>query len=225
MPWPGTGQWTYTPRDMGNFPPLNYTYDDLGGPGGAGSMIAERLANLGSIGTTAETTMSAPVPEGNNIELVGASLSPLTVQGTGAQTTVRLQPAVRSQLAASLANATVSSPPDRVFLNLEDVRGTRDAQILSVFIDLPPNAKPAEHPDLLAGSVALFGLGDASFDSGEHGGQGLNFALDISKVVDKLHLEKKLDNDSLDVTIVPNKVVADRDQITIGKVSIFRKGR
>ena len=73
--------------------------------------------------------------------------------------------------------------------------------------------------------MALFGLVDASFDSGEHGGQGLNFALDISKVVDKLHLENKLDNDSLEVTIVPNKVVADRDQITIGSVSIFRKGR
>jgi len=133
MPWPGTGQWTYTPRDMGDFAPLNYTYDDLGGPGGAVSMIAERLANLGSISTTAEATMGASVPEGKNIELVGASLSPLTVRGTGAQTTVRLQPAVRSQLAASLANATVSSPPDRVFLNLEDVRGTRDAQVLNVF--------------------------------------------------------------------------------------------
>ena len=225
MPWPGTGQWTYTPQDLGNFAPLNYTYDDLAGPGGTVSMIAQRLANLGSISTTAEATMSASVPEGNNVELVGASLSPLTVQGVGAQTTVRLQPAVRSQLAASLANATVSSPPDRVFLNLEDVRGTRDAHVLNVFIDLPPNAKPAEHPELLAGSVALFGLGDASFDSGEHGGEGLNFALDISDVVDKLHLENKLDNDSLDVTIVPNKVVADRDQITIGKISILRKGR
>ena len=225
MPWPGTGEWTYTPRDMTDLALLDYTYDDLSAPGGAVNMIAQRLVNLGSISTTAEATMSASVPEGNNIELVGASLSPLTVQGTGAKTTVRLQPAVRNQLAASLANATVSSPPDRVFLNLEDVRGTQDAQVLSVFIDLPKDAKPAEHPELLAGSVALFGLMDASFDSGEHGGQGLNFALDISKLVDKLHLENKLDNDSLEVTIVPNKVVADQNHITIGKISILRKGR
>ncbi|ADV83106.1 tyrosinase family protein [Terriglobus saanensis] len=224
MPWPGIGKWIYTPRDMGNFNQLDYTYDDLTRPGGAVNVIAERLVNLGAAIKVEGSKMSASVPEGKNIELVGASLSPLRVEGEGAHTLVRLQPEVRRQLTASLEKAAVSSPPDRVILNLENVRGTRDTQILNVFINLPPNAKPAEHPELLAGSVGLFGITDASFELGDHGGEGLNFALDISKVVDKLHLGSALDSDSLGVTIVPNKTIADEDQITIGKVSIFRKG-
>jgi tyrosinase len=210
---------------MSDFAQLDYTYDDLNRPGAAVNLLAERLANLGAISTTVRSDMTTPVPEGQNVELIGASPAALKVSGIGTQTTVRLQPEVRQQLIASLKNAAVTSPPDRVILNLENVRGAHDAHVLNVFINLPPNSKPAEHPELLAGSVALFGIRDASFELGEHGGQGLNFALDISKVVDTLHLRNTLDSDSLDVTIVPNKLVADQDQITIGRISVFRKGR
>jgi tyrosinase len=159
------------------------------------------------------------------VELVGASQTSLAIGGSGARTTVRLRPEVRRSLTASLANASETAAPDRVILNLENVRGAQDAHVLNVFIDLPQGAKPSDHPELLAGSVALFGLSEASFDSGPHGGQGLSFALDISKLVDSLHLKRALDTDSIDVSVVPNRPVTDDAQITVGRISIYRKGR
>ena len=65
----------------------------------------------------------------------------------------------------------------------------------------------------------------ASIADEEHAGQGLNFVLDITDIVDKLHMKNALDTDSLDVRIVPVKPVPDEAQITIGRVSIFRQGR
>jgi tyrosinase len=94
-----------------------------------------------------------------------------------------------------------------------------------VYIGLPENAKPADHPENLAGTVALFGVRKASDPEGEHGGQGLNFVLDISNIVDSMHMRNALSTDSLDVRIVPVKPVPDEAQITVGRVSIFRQGK
>ena len=54
--------------------------------------------------------------------------------------------------------AAETSSPDRLYLNLENVRGTLDAIALSIFINLPEGSNPADHPEVLAGTVGLFGL-------------------------------------------------------------------
>ncbi len=221
MPWPDKSPWVYTPQQMTSLAPLDYTYDDLTPPPASANALGQRLTVLGAAASGKEAAVST----GRNVELVGANQAPLAIRGTGAHTTIRLQPEVRRNLTASLAGASATNPPDRVILNLENVRGARDAHVLSVFINLLAGEKPGDHPELLAGSVALFGLRDASFSEGEHGGQGLNFALDISKTIDALHLRNALDTDSIAVTIVPHRNVTDDAQITIGRVSIYRQGR
>ena len=95
----------------------------------------------------------------------------------------------------------------------------------SVYIGLPENANPAEHPERPGRHIALFGVRKASMDREEHAGQGLNFVLDITNIVDSLHLNNALDIDTLDVRIVPVKPVPEEAQISIGRVSIFRQGR
>ena len=162
---------------------------------------------------------------GKNMELVGASQEAVPIKRAGASTAVKLDPGARAKVSASLATAAESAAPDRVFLNLENVRGTHDASVLSVYINLPEGAKPADHSELLAGSVGLFGLRKASFKDDKHGGEGLNFVLDITKIVDALHLRNALDVDSLRVTIVPHRPVPDQAQITVGRISIYRKGQ
>ena len=161
---------------------------------------------------------------GKNEELVGANQAALSIKGAGASTDVKLDANVRRKMSASLANASETAPPDRVFLNLENVRGARDAHVLSVYINLPEGAKPAGHPELLAGSVGLFGLRRASLNEGKHGGQGLNFVLEITDIVDALHLKNAADVEALNVTLVPHQAVPDHVQITIGRVSIYRQG-
>jgi tyrosinase len=164
------------------------------------------------------------VTTGKNVELVGASQAALPIKGAGARTTVTLDTAVRRRVAASLALAPETAAPDHVFLHLENVRGTRDATVLSVYINLPEGAKPGDHPELLAGTVGLFGLHGASLKDGKHGGQGLNFVLDITKIVDAMHLNNALDTDSLNVMIVPRQAVPEQAQITVGRIGIYRKG-
>lgn len=162
---------------------------------------------------------------GKNVELVGANQGPLAIKGAGARTTVKLDTGVRQKVAASLIGATETAQPDRVFLKLENIRGTQDASVLSVYINLPEGANPSDHPELLAGSVGLFGLRRASLQDGQHGGQGLSFILDITKIVDALHLGNALDVDSLHVRIVPHRPVPDQAGITVGRVSIYRQGQ
>jgi tyrosinase len=227
MPTPGGGSSVYTPQQMSSLSQQNYTYDSLPQPAPvpAAALFAQRLTRLGASAAAAKVRAGAKVALGRNTELVGANQQPLAIKGTGARTSVKLDAGVRRKVSASLAKASETAPPDRVFLNLENVRGTHDAAALSVYINLPEGAKPGDHPELLAGSVGLFGLRRASAKDDKHAGQGLNFVLDITKIIDALHLKNALDVDSLDVRIVPHQAIPDQAQITVGRVSIYRKGQ
>jgi len=225
MPMPDDKSWVYTPQDMTDLSALDYTYDSLPTPAQPENLLAERLTRLGAVAAARKVTEGATVPTGKNVELVGANQESLPIKGAGASTSVKLDAGVRNRMRASLTEASETAPPDRVFLRLENVHGSHDASVLSVYINLPAGAKPGDHPELLAGTVGLFGLHSASFAEGKHGGQGLNFVLDITKIVDALHLNNALGIDSLRVSIVPVKPVPDNAQITVGRVSIYRHGQ
>lgn len=227
MPMPGGGAWVYTPQQMSSLSGLNYAYDTLPQPAAvpAAALLAQRLTRLGATAAASKVKEGAAVTAGTKMELVGASQQVIPIRRTGASASVKLDAGVRRKVAASLAKASETAPPDRVYLNLENVRGTRDATVLSVFINLPKDEKPADHPELLAGSVGLFGLRQASLTDGKHAGEGLNFVLDITKIVDALHLNHTLDADSLQVTLVPHQAVPDQANITVGRISIYRQGR
>ena len=162
-----------------------------------------------------------------NVELLGSNKQSLRLIGTEARTSVTLDPGVRQKVSASLAAARAATPsaPDRVFLNLENVRGANDATAFDVYINVPDGDDPAQHPDNLAGSIALFGARKASLADAEHAGQGLTFVLEITNIVDALHLTNALDVDALNVRIVPVKPVPENAKVSIGRVSIFRQGR
>jgi tyrosinase len=227
MPWPGGGPWVYTPQQMNSLDQLNYTYDSLPAPAPAPAqaLFAQRLMQLGATAAAAEVQGGAAVAPDKSVELVGANQGPLAITGTGVRTTVKLDTDVRSKVSASLAAASEVAPPDRVFLNLENVRGTHDALALSVYINVPEGANPSDHPELLAGSVGLFGLRRASSEDGEHGGQGLSFVLEVTKIFDALHLDHALDVNSLQVRIVPHRPVPEQAEVTVGRVSIYRQGQ
>jgi tyrosinase len=223
MPMPDK-DWHYTPGDVSSLSQLDYTYDNLAAPP-AVNVLAQRLTRLGAVAAASKVAEGGPVISGENIELVGANQESLPIKSSGVSTSVKLDPGVQRKVTASLATASETATPDRVFLNLENVRGVQDATVLDVYINLPEGAKPGDHPELFAGSVSLFGLKKASAKDEKHGGEGLNLVLDITDVVDALHLKKALDADSLNVRIVPANEVRDEDQITVGRVRIYRHGR
>jgi tyrosinase len=226
LPLPDGTPWDYTPSDMTDLSKFGYTYDDLSSAVTAAPM-AERLVRLGMSPVAAKTaTKGVPaVASTKKVELVGANQGALQIAGGEARTSVQLDPGVRRKVAASLTAAVTTAAPDRVFLNLENVRGLVDSTAFRVYINLPDGANPADHPERLAGNIALFGVRKASLVDGEHGGKGLTFVLEITKIVDALHLNNALDVDKLDVRIVPMKPVPENAKVSIGRVSIFRQGR
>jgi tyrosinase len=72
--------------------------------------------------------------------------------------------------------------------------------------------------------VALFGVRKASKGDSHEAGDGLTFVVDITKVVDALHLANNFDVSKLDVRLVPTRPVSDAAQISIGRIGVFREG-
>lgn len=224
MPMPGGVPWVYTPADVNSLSRLGYTYDDLMAgtrPQPSIGVLAARLRTLGAMAapptspksdSQASSTQGAGMDTAKDSELVGAHDGALQVVSSGARAQVKLDATSSRALSASLESASLAAPPDRAYLALENVRGTRDAQSLNVFVN--------GHS---AGTVALFGLSRATAKDDQHGGSGLTFELDITSIIDTLHVEGALAVDSLDVKILPSHPVQSDAPLSIGRVSIFRE--
>ena len=224
---PGGAPWYYTPGDLADLSTLNYVYDNLS-PTGATAEVASRLNRLRVANGAAEGA-AAMATRRHNVELVGSHDQELRIAGTDeAHAHVRLDEPARRRMTANLAAAApeAAAPaalPDRVFVNLENVRSASDATVLQVYVNVPEGANPADFPERLAGSVGLFGARQASGAADEHGGSGITYVLEITGVVNALHLQNELD--ALEVRIVPFDHVPDEAEVRVGRVSVFRQGR
>jgi tyrosinase len=222
LPMPGGVSWTYTPGQLSDLAKLNYAYDDVSSAAGT-PQLAARLQRLRPNLTAADigsTVMAGP----KKVELLGVNTQSLKVSGTDARTSVKLDSAVRQKVSASLTAAGPAAP-DRIFLNLENVRGLHDATAFSVYINVPDGDDPRSHPDHLAGSIALFGVRKATKVDDKHAGNGLTFVLEISHVIDKLHLAGALNANEIHVRLVPRHPVPEAAKVSIGRISIFRQSR
>jgi tyrosinase len=221
MPMPGGDPWDYSPADMTDLGKLGYTYDDLASTAVA-EAVGSRLIRLGASPEIVQAMKGgAPVTSGQRVELVGANQGSMPIVGTEAQTSVQLDKDVRGKVDASLSAAVegISPVPDRIFLNLENIRGNAGSPVFRVYVKAPGGQ------EALAGSVSLFGLRKATLTDREHAGQGLTFVLDITKIIDELHIKNLLDVDALQVKIVPITPVPEEAKVKIGRVSIYREGR
>jgi len=58
----------------------------------------------------------------------------------------------------------------------------------------------------------------------KHAGDGLTFVLDITNLVDTLHLAGALNISQFHIRLVPRKPVPEAAQVSIGRISVFRQG-
>ena len=228
MPIPGGKTFAYTPGEMSDLSKLDYTYDDVSPPGIGPSPLEARMERFGvGVAMAAEAVGRPAMAEPKNVELLGANNASIRLTGAQARTSVVLDTTVQNKLSANLRAAVTEAtpaPPDRVFLNLENVRGVSDATIFDVYINVPDGANPANYPRNLAGNVSLFGVRKASKVDDTHAGDGLTFVLEISDLIDRLHLSGTLAAGQLHVQLVPRHPVSDEAQISIGRISVFRQG-
>lgn len=214
MPLPTGTDWFYTPNDVNSLGQLDYDYFDLS-TGIAPRLVSKLAQRLSKFGLRAvEIKEKKNMDTGGNTELVGANEGILHLKTSGSRTTVRFDPGAWKKVSKNLVEASLTKIPDHVYLQMENVRGNMDANSLTVSIN-------HRH----AGSVSLFGLRKASMPDSHHGGAGLTFLLDITDIIDDLHLDNALNAESLDVLILPSNAVPEKEEITIGRVSLYREAQ
>jgi tyrosinase len=222
----------FNPEEMRDTraPWLDYEYEDVTDPLSGARKMERRLLALGvpadRLIEFSETEKA--MPRRPTIELLGANDRVLHLEGLETTTSVEIDGVTSRKLARSFDSLRVlgDAPrePDRVFLNLENVRGRRDAMVLDVYLDLPDGADPAAHPEARVGSLSLFGLRMASRIDAPHGGNGLNLRIEITDYIDANGLDPERDLDQLKVRIVAEAPIEPEDEITIGRISLYRQG-
>ncbi|WP_347267518.1 tyrosinase family protein [Paracoccus sp. (in: a-proteobacteria)] len=231
LPLSGGRSWSFTARDVldSRAMPLDYAYDDEAVPV-LMPRIARRMNALGSQAISpagAILVQEAAMSASQGPELIGASDGLVRLRGRGSAR-VRMDAPAVTRLRGSLTRTTqtrgtATKEPPRVFLRLEGILGSADAAIFALYLDMPEHGDPADYADRLAGSVSLFGARAASDPDGAAAGSGLNQVLEISEIVDALHLAGD-DLAALEVRFVPVNAAAKAAEISVRRLDVFRLG-
>jgi tyrosinase len=220
----------FTAREMldTRVPALDYVYDD-DAPTAPTDLLAARLERLGASPALATAiaggvSMAPPKPA----ELVGANAGAVRLSGDVVETRVRLDSGQRQKLTTTLAARTFSTAtpraPDRVYLNLENIKSPSDAAAFYIYVNLPQGADPKDHPELLAGTLSMFGVSKASKSHGATAGNGVTASFDITSIIDSMHTRNAL-GDDFSVKLVSAVPGATSSDISIGRISVYRQGQ
>lgn len=192
--------------------PLSYEYEDESDP------LAGRSAVVTS-GRLAMTEKSIP-------EMVGATAKPVTLTGLATSASFAVtQPTGPARLSAEAQGET-----PRVYLNLENIKGSKHPTSYSVYVNLPPGGNPDNHPELFAGNMPLFGVAEASRSDEQHPGSGLHYAYEVGDIVRTLRDRGDWNPNNVRVTFVPDYEVAARASesgspatVQVGRISLYYK--
>jgi tyrosinase len=220
-PDPNGAEWVYAPKDvlvLGTAG-LGYDYEDLTDPTAPAAHAAA---------VTAVRQASAMGAKKIKPELIGATSGPIRIATGPVRAAVHVDKVVGGAVAQALTagpKASAAAAPgakrERVFLNLENIKGLNDAAVLAVYVSAAKGSE-ADKAERLVGSVSLFGATKASDKEGPHAGNGLAAAIEITDAVRGPGGAALLDAKRLNVHLVPETEVAPEHKISIGRVSIYR---
>lgn len=190
MPYPNN--WEYAPKDVNDVNQVNvqgenysYNYDNL-------TKIFKNMEGINNKLSENENNQPELLIATENVNVFNSKV---------------FQPEFSSINNLQLKKSNNIDLNSRYFLLLEGVKGTRDSNIIDVFIK-----------NKLVESIGLFGLSSASEENSHHGGNGLNFSIEITNIlktvnnlnniIQSVHLQ--LEND------------LNKDSLTIDRVSIYK---
>ena len=191
--------------------PLSYQYEDETDPTAAVDS-APRILSVGD----------KPIPE-----MVGATDKPVTLAGKPASTSFAVK-----EPTGPARTLSAGGPPRRIYLNVENITGPHHHTSYSVYLNLPPGEDASKHPELLAGNMSLFGVGQASRSTEKHAGSGLHYAFEVSKVVRKLEAKGDWDPKNIRITFIPDFADAEAERtlsvepkkaLQVGRISLYHK--
>jgi tyrosinase len=180
---------------------------------------------------TAVPVVPRPIPPRPGLEAAVRRGPPEVIGATQGQ--IALGPApthaeieVAEARAAGLESFAGDRQPQRVYLKVENVRGTElSAGSFHVYVNAPAKPSAAELEDHLAGTISLFGLEQASRRTERHAGEGLSFSFDITDLVRRLQAAQTWNPKKLRVTFAPIADSSDRvypGDLKVGRVSLYR---
>jgi tyrosinase len=204
VPDAGGGLVRFTPEDTLPDGPLAPLYDDL--------VIGTARGNLpagADDGMNARLTSDAPPAS----DLIGANARLLAIGAAPVATTVEIVQGGAETAAAPMER--------RVFLSLENVRGSTPSGVLEVRVGLRSRgAVPAAAPEPVR-TVALFGLARASSTDDDHGGNGITVSVDVTDLVRRLGHEAGSPLEEIEVHLGQPGAAADAAPITVERVSLY----
>jgi tyrosinase len=214
-------EFVYAPQDVLTLGDagLGYIYEDLTDP--TTPKIAVKAA-------VAHSQFAGPVSsKKSKPELVGATSVPIRISSGPTKASVHIDktvgPAVAQAFSAVAASSAAGATPqrERVFLNLENIKGVNDAAVVAVYLSATKGAD-ADKAEKLVGSFSLFGASKASSKDGPHAGNGLTTVLEITDTLREAGGAALLDASRVNVHLVPQTEVSPAHKISVGRVSIYR---
>ncbi len=176
----------------------------------------------------------APMAEVEGVSMAQRQIIPEMVGATSGSVTLGSEPG-RANLTiaaptgpASFAPGAAPATQRNVNLVLENVQAPAyPIESYEVYVNLPENANPEEHKDLMAGILPHFGIVEASQPGNEHGGAGVNVSFDITGIVTELETRGAWDPAQLKVSFFPLRTPGDRETemvmapVRVGRVSLY----
>ncbi|MBW8287153.1 tyrosinase family protein [Chromobacterium subtsugae] len=218
LPMPNGESWKFAPKDVVDIGKLGYAYADTTSI----EVPARAEARMRALGAPLRGDIQMARSQ---TELLGANAGAVQFIGQSISTTVAMDSLVRKRVTANLEAVVAgeSDTPGKVFLALEHVRAKRDALVFDVYIHANGLEAAGEDAGLKAGSIALFGVTAASQEEDGHAGEGNSYSIDISGIIDSLHLAGSL-SDKVRVTLVSRYPIPEDVGLSIERIGIYRQG-
>ena len=156
--------------------------------------------------------------------MVGASDKAVTLTGSAQTTAFVLQPP------SGPARLAAEPQASRTYLSVENVTSEKSHATYDVYVNLPDHPDAAAYKEHHAGALPMFGVVQASTPSDRHPGDGLNFSLDITQLVNRLKARNAWDEKNIRVTFAPRgagdktptALPVRHQPIRVGRVSLYK---
>jgi tyrosinase len=171
-----------------------FRYDSVTPVIPGGTTISMKTAKKAAKKTA--TAPAADADDGDMAEMVAANTEAITLGASKASTSVAMAPNRRSM--RTMARDPARETAARFILVIEGVTAKGPARDYRVFVDMPDDDKMP----MAVGTLATFGVAQASKADAPHGGNGLTQSFDITDAITELGIGRDA-IDALRVTFEP----------------------
>ena len=196
--------------------PLRYRYSDMPVP--AAQPVDAGVGTKVAAPEQAGEVLMAPA------EMVGATESPVPLTNAATVADINVSEPTGPGRRAKGRQAAAEQPT-RVFLKLENVKGSRlPADLYRVLVNAPEDADPSNLEARRAGYLSTFGIPEASRSDDEHAGSGLTYSYEITDVVRRLAAAGEWDGEHVQVTFTPEGESGGEPaegDLEVGRISVY----